>query len=249
MMEMTHGKRAKSDFNARTENDGGILTGNSPGPERSLADTLASLEARIASLEERVDRLDGVAPAHFYGSTEETEKTKPGPSKRIADAELLRNRDALVSWLEENWSSMVKGLLAAKTPREVATVLRQVARRPDLRPPWENRFLGHAAQLLDFLQSKKFRRKPPKKTVVDALNRPIEDERRKRAGNRLPTRQIANAMAGVPKLRWPTSLDRCSRNPSSLQVARDAATHYRAIFAIAIVKPGPTRVNVRPHDG
>lgn len=235
---MTHGKRAKSDFNARAENEGGILTGSSPGPEKSLADTLASLEARIASLEDRIDRLDGVAPAYFYGSREETEKKKPGPSKRIGDAELLRNRDALISWLEENWSSMVKGLLAAKTPLDVATVLRQVARGPDLRPPWESRFIGHPAQLLDFLRSKKFKRRPPKKTVVDALNRPTEDERRKRAGNRLPTRQIANAMAGIPKLKWPTSLDRCSRNPSSLQVARDAATHYRAIFAITTGKAG-----------
>ena len=75
--------------------------------------------------------------------------------------------------------------------------------------PGPDKYIGAAANS----------RKDPQKTVRDALNRPAEDEKRIRAANRVPTRQIANAMAGVPKLRWRTSLDRCSKNPCSYEVA------------------------------
>ena len=111
-------------------------------------------------------------------------------------------------------------------------IFRKVARPNDLQPPWQSRFLAHPAMLLDFLQSKKFRTKPPRKTVIDALNRRAEDEKRKRAANRLPTRQIANAMAGVPTLKWRTSLDKCSENPSGYVVAFNTDRHYRAMFGI-----------------
>jgi len=121
-----------------------------------------------------------------------------------------------VSWLEEVWPEIVKPLLAADDPSEVAAIFSKVARPKDLQPPWQSRFLAHLSDLRDFLRSEKFRIKPPKQTAIDALNRPAQDEKQKRAANRLPTRQIANAMAGLPELEWRTSLDKCSRNPCSL---------------------------------
>ena len=83
----------------------------------------------------------------------------------------------------------------------------------------------------DANHSSLLRIRPPKKTVTDAL-RPFDSEQRKRAANRLPTRQIANAMAGVPKLKWRTSLDKCSERPSSYRVGHNAAGHYRAKFGM-----------------
>jgi hypothetical protein len=77
---------------------------------------------------------------------------------------------------------------------------------------------------------------------MDALNRPAEDAKRKRAANRLPTRQIANAMAGVPKLRWRTSLDRCSENPCSYEVAPDTDHRHRAIFGIPQREPSKPKL-------
>lgn len=171
-------------------------------------------------------------PAHFDGGIVAKEKKKRGPSKNIADHELLFNRDALVDWLEENWPKMVHQLLAANSPRKIATILRQVARAPDLRPPWQSRFVEHPAQLFDFLHSDRFRIKPPEKTVVDALSA-SDLEKLKRAANRLPTRQIANAMAGVPKLKWRSSLDKCSQNPSITEVNPKSARYYRAMFRIS----------------
>ena len=125
---------------------------------------------------------------------------------------------------------VVRPLLAAANPREIAAVLKKVAKPKDLQPPWQSRFLAHPAVLLNFLRSNRFKKRPPQKTIRDALNRPAEDARRKRAANRFPTRQIANAMAGVPKLRWRTSLDRCSTNPCSYPIAISTDRHYRAMF-------------------
>jgi len=205
-------------------------------------DRVAKLEKEVAALREVVNRVDGVLRDYLYTGVDETGNKKPGPGKYIGDAELFRSRDGLVSWLEEVWPELVQPLLASANPREVAAVLKKVARPKNLQPPWQSRFLAHPAVLLNFLRSSKFKKRPPKKTVMDALNRPAEDEKRKRAANRLPTRQIANAIAGVPKLRWRTSLDRCSKNPCSYEVAPDTEHRYRTLFDIPERKPSKPKL-------
>ncbi len=233
---MTHGRTTRNSVNTRKERNDTLLTPISEQPTECLEDRLARLEARVAELEERVDRASRVVPPHFFDGPDDTGKRTRGPRKSIDDAELLYNRDALVHWLEESWPKVVKPLLAADSPRDVAEVLRQVARAPDLCPPWESRFIQNAVQLFDFLRSKRFRIKPPKKTVVDTL-RLFDAEKRRHAANRLPTRQIANAMAGVPNLKWRTSLDKCSKNPSSSRVNRNTERYYRAMFGIPETPP------------
>jgi len=228
---MTHGRTAKTSVNTRTKKHAKALTPTSGNPKNSLKSRVASLEAKLAELEEKVDGLSGVVPAHFYEATH-TGKKRPGPDKKIDETELFLNRNNLVGWLEEHWPRIVRALVAAKNPRQVAAVLRPVATAPDIRPEWQRRFVGHPAKLLDFLGSEKFRIKPPRKTVVDAL-RPIDSEQRRRSANRLPTRQIANAMAGVPKLKWRTSLDKCSVHPSSYRLGHNTAEHYRTMFGIS----------------
>src|SRR5437762_10510728 len=99
---MTHGRSAKTDLNTRKENQDKLLTGISDGPQESLEAKLASLEARFVKLEERVDRLDGIAPSYYYGATDDSKK-KPGPDKYIEGVELFRYRDGLVGWLEDVW--------------------------------------------------------------------------------------------------------------------------------------------------
>jgi hypothetical protein len=228
---MTRGRTAKPGVNVRSKRSEALLTAFSETSKKSLKDRVAGLEARVLELEEAVSRVPAAVPTYFYGGAVSEGKKKPGPAENISDANLFYNRDALVQWLEENWPKIIRPLLAANDPREVAAVLRQVARTPDLRPPWENEFVRHSAKLHDFLKSDRFTIKPPKKTVIDALS-PSDTEKRNRAASRLPTRQIANAMAGVPKLKWRRSLDRCSENPSSLVVAYKTAGHYRTMFGI-----------------
>lgn len=212
------------------------MTGFSKESEKVVDPLVTSLEARVAKLEERVDRLDGIAPPYYYGIADDTKK-KPGPGKKIGEPELLHNRDALVNWLEANWPMIAGSLRTVKNASDLAVVFEGVAETEQLQPPWQSQFLSHPAELLDFLRSTKFKIKPPKRTALAALNRPYDDERRKRAANRLPSRQIANAMAGVPKLRWPTSLDRCRKKPSDLMIAGNADRHYRRIYDIPEVDP------------
>jgi len=236
---MTRGGNGKRSINSQSKKRTNPLTGFSRKATNRPAESSANLEMRMKKLEEelqalreRIDELDDTAPNYFGTGVPPTSHKKPGPVKNIEDCELFRSRDGLVDWLENVWPEIVKPLFAAKHPRAVAAILGRVARPKDLQPPWQSRFLAHPARLLQFLRSGKFNRKPPKKTVLDALNRPVDDERRKRAANRLPTRQIANAMAGLPKLSWSTSLDRCRKSPCPYPVANIAARHYRAMFMI-----------------
>jgi hypothetical protein len=190
----------------------------------------------VAKLEKKVIRLDGIAPSHYYTGIDETRK-RPGPGKNIEDWKLFNYRDGLVGWLEDVWPEIVQPLFSANDPKKVTAILRRLARPKDIQPPWQSRCLAHAAKLLDFLHSDKFTRKPPKKTVIDALNsRRGDDDKRKRAANRLPTRQIANAMAGLPEIEWRTSLDRCSENPCHYPVALNTDRHYRAMFGIPVAE-------------
>jgi len=182
-------------------------------------------------MQEEIDRVSGVAPVGFREAMEAAAKKHPGPRKKMDDTELLLNRDNLIVWLEEHWPRIVKPLLAARNPRQVAAVLRPIATAREIRPQWQKRVVGHPAKLLDFLRSEKFRIKPPKKTVADALCS-ADNERRKRAANRLPTRQIANAMAGVPKIKWRTSLDKCLERPSTYRVGYNTAVYYRGVFGM-----------------
>lgn len=200
---------------------------------------------READLEARVDRLDGIAPPYYYGIADDTKK-KLGPGKKISDAQLLHNRDALVNWLEANWPMIAGSLRPVKNASDLAVVFEAVAEAEQLQPPWQRQFLTHPAELQDFLQSKKFKIRPPKRTALAALNRPYDDERRKRAANRLPSRQIANAMAGVPKLTWRTFLDLCHKTASDLMIAGNAVQHYRRIYDIPERDPNkPRRRNAR----
>lgn len=240
---MTHGRSARNGLEFTDEKAGAHLTGSSEEPTKQATEPLASLEVRVAALEKEVAALwevinppDDIGPNYFYTGINDNKDNKPGPGKNIEDADLFRSRNGLVGWLEDVWPEIVHPLLAAANPREVAAVLKKAARPKDLQPPWQSRFLRHPAYLFDFLHSRRFRRKPPKQTSIDALNRPADDERRKRAANHLPTRQIANAMAGVPKLSWRTSLDRCSKNPCPYPIAPNTDRHYRAIFATSVPK-------------
>jgi hypothetical protein len=231
---MTHGRTAKNPVNKRSKKGGPPLTRFSESPRESLESRVAKLEARIEQMQEQIDRASGATPAWFQHAIDAVDEKRPGPQKRIDDTELLLNRDKLIQWLEEHWLKIVQPLLAASasdSPSDLAAALEPISARREVRPEWQKRFFDHLSILVDFLKSRKFRRKPPKKTVVDAV-RLDHSEQRQRAANRLPTRQIANAMAGVPKLGWRTSLDKCSKCPSSARVGYSAATYYRRMFGI-----------------
>ncbi len=74
----------------------------------------------------------------------------------------------------------------------------------------------------------------PEATAMDALNMPLNNEKRHRAANQFPSRQIANAMADVPDVSWRSSLDRCTAHPSGAYVPVSMAMYYRDKYNIPI---------------
>jgi hypothetical protein len=115
----------------------------------------------------------------------------------------------------------------------VAVILEAIADEPEQRPVWQQRLLKNAAVLHKFLFDERLRKTElPEPTVLNALIWPRENEKCIRAPNQLPTRQIANAMAGVPDIAWPTSLGRCSERPSEVRVALNLDLYYRDKYGL-----------------
>jgi len=202
---------------------------------RSSKNSSPSLKKRIQCLESRVGALE--ARLGIYDPPAETQR-KPGPPPKISQEDLLENRDRLVDWLEINWPEMGPQLLSAKGPEAIVAALVPYAGPEASRSFILKRLFENAGALLSFLRSGRFRRKPPKRAVLDALNKPWDDERKRRGAAKLPTRQIANAMAGVPELEWRTSLDRCSKVPSRLSVGKRTEDHYRELYGVPLPKRG-----------
>jgi len=197
------------------------------------ADRIAELERRLSAVEKEVAMLKQQSGSFLFGDEiSPTEENKRHGREKIADVDLFRYRDGIVLWLEPVWPWMADRLTTARTEDEVRAIIEGVAEVPELRPDWQQRLLENGAALFEFLWHERFRKTLPKQTVVDALSLEIEDERRWRAANQLPARQIANAIAGVPETAWRTSLDRCSAQPSQLPVFLNLEMHYRDVFGL-----------------
>jgi hypothetical protein len=191
---------------------------------------LAALEEKLESFAGRLLYVERNLGINFQ--PEEIQK-RPGPSPKIPDDVLFETRDALIDWLEYHWPDLRVLMQSgrARTKKNFETDLRLTEGSGQPWSPIVRNFVNEASQLAKFLRSERFKRAPPRGTVLAALKGQFEDEKRRKAANRLPTRQIANAMAGVPSLKWRTSLDKCSRNPSRMVVGRRTEEYYRNLYA------------------
>lgn len=221
-------------MNSRQKKSRQRLTTN---PRRGLAERVAELERQVADLERGVAMLKQLPARPVFAAEggEPEAKRKPGPKEKISDTWLFQDRDALIIWLEPFWPWLADRLVA-RTAAQVEAILEAIVREPSVRPGCQERMLQNASVLHEFLWSERFRKTVPKAAIADALKLPSKDERQRRAANRLPTRQIANAMAGVPDLAWRTSLDRCSGQPSTVRMAYNLEMYYRDLLAIPAPK-------------
>jgi hypothetical protein len=196
-------------------------------------DRMAAMERRLKKLEDDVALLKKANPspllneAVIEGEPEKSEDRRRGPKEKIDDFDLFHRRELLISWLESIWPSIVDQLEVTRHPRHVQALFAEYTVQKGLRPEWQTRFLKKPGALIKFLLSDRFGKTLPRTAVVKALTLPFDDERRAQAANRLPTRQIANAMAGVPALKWRTSFDKCSQRPSQARVAPNTEFYYR----------------------
>lgn len=205
--------------------------------EKQPPHRIAELERQVARLQKDVALLKRFSGWPLFANKDAPkEKKKPGPTENISDEVLVHYRDNLVLWLERFWPWLEERLLGATTREQVSAILQAMVEEHDLRPEWQERLLQNAAALCEFLWHERFRKTLPKATVTDALTLPLEKEERKRAANQFPTRQIANAMAGVPDISWRRSLDRCSAKPSITYVALNLDMFYRDRYGIPVPK-------------
>jgi len=197
-------------------------------------DRIAELERRIQKLEDDVAVLKSVNPSPLLNEVViEVEGKKRGRREKISDAVLFNYREGLILWLESAWPWLTDRLFTARTPEQVEAILEAIAEDPASRPDWQERLLQNAGDLLDFILHEKFRKGHLRSaTVNDALTLPCNDEIRRRAANQFPTRQIANAMAGVPDISWTRSLDRCYANPSTVYFSQTTEMYYREMYSM-----------------
>jgi hypothetical protein len=204
-------------------------------------DRITELERRVLQLEKDVALLKSLSGSPFFNevATEPT-RQKPGIKPRLSDEELLGYRDGLILWLEPVWPWLAERLAATRNVEHVAALLEAIADDdPEQRPPFQQRLLHNAAALFAFLFDEKYRKTElAKSRVTEALNWPWEDEKPGGAANQLPTRQIANAMAGVPDIAWSTSRDRCAKKPSEIRVAFNRDLYYRDKYGLPASEEG-----------
>ena len=245
------GEGAQTPENSRSDLQNKDVTG--------FQNRLEGLEEQVATLQDRVSALEGL------GLPIDHDAPRRGPKQKIGDRELFSYRDALVKWFERIWPRIESRLCSASSTEEILALLetdfpqppddqkgQPLLKRTDVSlRPHEKRLLEHPEALLDFLMSgpsganptnaTRFYGKPPKQVVIDALDLPWSDPVRWKAAARLPTRQIANAMAGVPDLEWRTSLDRCSVFPSELMIGIRTEEHLRDLHRLPYPPPGQER--------
>jgi hypothetical protein len=198
-------------------------------------DRITELERRVLQLEKDVDLLKSWSRAPVFNEEvgQTVKKKKPGQQPRISDETLFSHRDGLILWLEPVWPWLAERLPVARTAEKVAAILEAIAEEPEQRPVCQQRLSHNATALLEFLFDEKCRKTELRRsTVQSALAWPRENEKCIQAANQLPTRQIANAMAGVPEIAWRTSLGRCSANPSEVRVAFNLDLYYRDKYGL-----------------
>jgi hypothetical protein len=230
--DLIHGQVGKMTMNKRRKNStkslDTVLGNETENPILQLERRVTQLEKDVATLKRQVEW-----PA-FTRNALTAKKIKPGVKERIEDEQLFKCRDGLIRWLEAYWPWLEDRLYQAKSAEEVGAILEAVSEEPYLRRDWQKRLLPNPQPLFDFISDQRFRRNLPTATVKDALDGSWNDVTCRRATNKLPARQVANAMAGVPDIGWRRSLDRCSVQPSSVRIALNMDLYYREVYGIPI---------------
>jgi hypothetical protein len=165
------------------------------------------IKARILKLENHTGLIDlGI----LYPVPEE-EQAKPGPQARITWSKLKESREQLLGPIEACWNVIADPLMTATNEQEIRTALSPIMNHDLYRI---NALLEERMPVLvdivaksNLLQS----RAPLRKALMEFDKNELKASP---AFNGLPSRKIANALAGVPIYPWRSSYDICRRRPS-----------------------------------
>jgi hypothetical protein len=183
--------------------------------------SLVDAKRMISDLQQRVLRLE----AELFGTGAFVLGPPPvkpgmGRKRKLEQEELLKRRDLLSRWVEEDWPLLSVALRKAKNSDDaLAAILAAKERVPFVMQPLFYRAPEeYKEQLWEFLESERMNGNP---------------------------RNLAGAMAGLPELSWKRSLDICQQNPCQFPLARQAwrdfmrrkfSVRLREFLAVATVE-------------
>ncbi len=173
-----------------------------------LTAKIADHEKRIASLEASLSTLASRIAISDHGESNQSDLSKylyfgednsnpvistpvrRGRRPRISPENFARRRDEMVVFIEIRWPWLVDAFNQRKSIESIFHALAESS--PGGQDTWQYRkLIDHLDQLWDFLHSGRYTGEP---------------------------RQIAYASAGLPELRWRSSLDWGNKNPSPLPI-------------------------------
>jgi hypothetical protein len=184
-------------------------------PNSTQTDEIIRLTAKIAAHEKRVATLESSLSAlsiriaysdygdyeqsdlteHIYFREDGSKPVKPtsnrrGRRPRIQSEEFAQRRDDMVVFLEVRWPWIVDAFNQRKSIESILQALTKSS--PGGQDTWAYRkLIDHLDQLWEFLNSGRYTGEP---------------------------RQIAYTVAGLPELKWRSSLDWGTKNPSLLDI-------------------------------
>jgi hypothetical protein len=194
-----------------------------------LTELCASIQELAQQLDDVNSRLEEVE-IWIRGDLKsiEQQKKRRGPASKIDDSELFARRDAYVLGLETVWRDLEPRLFKARSPRAMQAVLEEFAPRMPVQERFQRLILDTANGLHAFINSGRLRKTVSAQTK-SILGRAGWDKKRVQVAAALPTRQLANAIAGLPQIAWPTSLDRCRKPPSPWPIREPTELYYGII--------------------
>lgn len=199
-----------------------------------LAERVARLEKRLAALEKNASEpsddgsIDLSQSRYRLFSDGDDGPVDPPPitarrgrTPLIPRAQLERQRDDLINFIEPRWPDLVKHMKMRKGLEHLLHTLKNVS--PGAQTTWPYLHLTeNIGALWKFLQSGRYKGEP---------------------------RQIAYAMAGVPDMTWRSSLDACTKQPSRLHINlpafKDHIHRQNPELLRSLVADGATAGNLR----
>lgn len=192
----------------------GVIRGGKINP------TISALTNRVQQLEQRVEKLESVTGilAPEWLTSHPDVRGKPGPKPALQLDTILYRRDRIIRTLEDNWPRIERGLLGTTTDEQIRETLSPYLETDtDLKGRLD--FQGLSTQLI-----RTPIREKPRSTIFQSFRQ--DGERAFQRLNRLPSRILANALAGVPELSVRRSYDICASHPSINVVGLNIWIHY-----------------------
>ena len=182
-------------------------------------------KSRLDQLESRISALEGESG---LGLNTEAPAKPLGPRPKIDNPELFERRDAYVIGLEAVWPDLEPRLYKAVSPAAVRKVFLQIAPSMPIQSWLRVQLPKTAGELFDFVKSGRLPKGISKRAVA-VLRRDGWERDAWKSAAALPTRHLANAIAGAPQISWQRSLARCSKEPCHWPLSSVVKSHFGII--------------------